>query len=347
MVGKRILMRADDPAHAIYACYPDNLHGELTSLPATNTGAWQLVTTTLPPHEVPFEQLSETPWCVEYRTSPQGLRDRTYEAIPSADVLRIAMLGDSFVLGEGVPLDRTLPKQTEEQLGPGFEVLNVGTSGRNTAQELVDFEQRVPALGAARTILVFVPNDIEGTPELDQREAMTMDQMSARDLHVLVYGREPWYAGSSRLIEFFGSHLATRRIERETIRWYQDLYDPAFNQTNLMKLGSDFRRFAAGGSDRIVVVLYPLMEGFTGEYPLVAAHARVAELARGAGLPVLDLAPVFTGRETSELWVHPSDHHPNGDAHELAATAIVEWLREEHPAFLARRSGESAVPVSP
>jgi len=347
LIGKRILLRRDDPTALTFACYPENLHGELSPLPDTRTGAWQVVTTTLPPREVPLERLGETPWCVEYLISPQGLRDRTYDQVPPPGVLRIAMLGDSFVLGEGVPLERTLPKQTEKLLGSGYEVMNVGTSGLNTEQELAAFEQRVPSLGAERSILVFVPNDIDGTPELDQREAMTMDQMSARELHVLLYGQEPWYAGSSRLVEFLGSQWATRRITRETIRWYQDLYDPRFNQANLMKLGSDFRHFAAAGKNRVVVVLYPLMEGFAGEYPLAAAHTRVAGMARGAGLPVLDLAPVFVGHETSELWVHPADHHPNGGAHELAARAIVEWLRKEHPEFLTRSSGDPVVPVSP
>ena len=58
-------------------------------------------------------------------------------------------------------------------------------------------------------------------------------------------------------------------------------------------------------------------------------------------MPVLDLAPFFEGRKTSALQVHPADHHPNGKAHRIAAEAIVGWLRDEVPGFLApeTRSG--------
>jgi hypothetical protein len=28
------------------------------------------------------------------------------------------------------------------------------------------------------------------------------------------------------------------------------------------------------------------------------------------------------------------DHHPNGEAHGIAATAIAAWLRDEVPGFL-------------
>jgi hypothetical protein len=43
-------------------------------------------------------------------------------------------------------------------------------------------------------------------------------------------------------------------------------------------------------------------------------------------LPVLDLAPHFAGRPTESLWVHTTDHHPNGIAHGMAARAIAHWL---------------------
>jgi hypothetical protein len=58
-------------------------------------------------------------------------------------------------------------------------------------------------------------------------------------------------------------------------------------------------------------------------------------MARSAGLEVIDLAPAFAGRRTESLWVHPSDHHPNGSAHALAARALVEGLRGSANGFLA------------
>jgi hypothetical protein len=33
--------------------------------------------------------------------------------------------------------------------------------------------------------------------------------------------------------------------------------------------------------------------------------------------------PVFRGRRTADLWVHPVDHHPNEVAHRLAAESLA------------------------
>jgi hypothetical protein len=76
----------------------------------------------------------------------------------------------------------------------------------------------------------------------------------------------------------------------------------------------------------VVLALYPLLEGFEEVYPLQAVHDSVAAMARSAGLDVIDLAPAFAGRSTRSLWVHPSDHHPNGSAHAIATRALLEGL---------------------
>ena len=44
---------------------------------------------------------------------------------------------------------------------------------------------------------------------------------------------------------------------------------------------------------------------------------------------VLDLLPAFGERDAEALWVHPADHHPNEEAHALAARALGEFLGEQ------------------
>ncbi len=47
-------------------------------------------------------------------------------------------------------------------------------------------------------------------------------------------------------------------------------------------------------------------------------------------VPVLDLGPqLLAGHDETELWVHPSDAHPNEVAHQLAAEAIARFLDAE------------------
>jgi lysophospholipase L1-like esterase len=78
----------------------------------------------------------------EYQTevviNSHGLRDTEREYRPAARVTRLLALGDSFVEGYSVPLDRTVSQVIERELGTGgcpVEVINGGTTGYSTDQE--------------------------------------------------------------------------------------------------------------------------------------------------------------------------------------------------------------------
>jgi len=46
-------------------------------------------------------------------------------------------------------------------------------------------------------------------------------------------------------------------------------------------------------------------------------------------IPVLDLRETFRSFHGPELWVHPTDQHPNEQAHKLAAEAIAQKILNE------------------
>jgi len=331
---KRLLINATTKPMVSYACYSSNPNGELRELPDTSQGKWVLLNNMMQIAEVPLDRLPETPWCVEYRMSQLGIRDREYNVTPPTGVLRIPVFGDSFVLGEGVPIEKTLTNQTLQILGPTkFELMNMGSSGWNTHRELQSLEAAVPHFHAKRAIVVFTANDVEITPELESRQGYINDLINIRDEHLDKHQEKAWYNGPSRLVRFVGSSLEMRLIGNETIQWYKDMYDERYNQANLMRFTSYLHRMGARTDCKIAFVLYPLMEGLEGEYPLAEVHAKVAQMAKTAGMPVLDLAPAFKGQRTKDLWVHDSDHHPNGKGQAIAAKALAEWLRSL-PGFL-------------
>ena len=43
---------------------------------------------------------------------------------------------------------------------------------------------------------------------------------------------------------------------------------------------------------------------------------------------MIDLLPALRAQPCDQLWVYPSDHHPNERAHALAAEALAEAVRE-------------------
>ncbi len=330
---KRLLTDQAAPRVA-YHCYDSNPSREFRKLPDTATGRWRLRSYMLPPRDLPLFRLRETPWCVEYRKTPEMLRDREYEGPPAPGVLRIAMVGDSFAYGEGVPIERTLFRQLEERLGKGFEVLNLARPALDTRGELAMLRKLAGRFHLRRAIVVFVPNDVELSATLARRQAYINDLINIRDEYLTSRERRAWYTGHLRVLRFVGSELEMRRIERATVEWYLDAYDARHNAKNLAALAGYFRALAALGDCRVVLVLYPLMHGLESDYPLSAIHARVAAMGREAGLPVLDLATAFARQATRSLQVHPTDHHPNGTAHRIAAETIADWLRRDVPEFL-------------
>lgn len=346
MQTKRFLVDESDRT-VQYHCYPSNPHGEFEHLPDISRGRWSLKTYTFDPQDVALDRLEETPWCVKYEYSSKFIRDREYPRKPPDGVSRIAMVGDSFVFGEGVPIERTLPRQVEARLGKHYEVINAGVVGADTADEVRLLGQIVSEVECTRAIVVFIPNDIALTRQLLARQKYINDLIVLRDSYFDEHEARKWYAGHLRSLHILGSQFELNRVHRETIQWYLDSYDSSHNALNLQILANDLSTLAKIPNCRVAFVIYPLMEGFERGYPLKPIHQRVQAMARSAGLPVLDLAPVFDGKSTQELWVHPADRHPNGSAHELAAQAIVEWLEDQVPGFLVHDPSNMGLDPTP
>lgn len=87
---------------------------------------------------------------VYVQINSDGMRDREHSIQRDPGTLRIAVLGDSYVEGMNVALDKTFPAVVERELshcpsleGRKVEVLNFGVSGYGTAQELLTLHEKV------------------------------------------------------------------------------------------------------------------------------------------------------------------------------------------------------------
>ena len=89
----------------------------------------------------------------------------------------------------------------------------------------------------------------------------------------------------------------------------------------------------------LLVVIFPFFIELDGDYPFQPIHDIVSAFCRSEGIHVLDLRDVFRGYNGPELWVHPTDQHPNEIAHAIAADAIAGYLRNLPE--LARSRAES------
>lgn len=334
-VTTRQLDNLDAPGTTFH-CYASNPHDEFRPLPDLTHGRWRLTKRLVTPVELPLDRAAETPWCVEYRNGSTGVRGPAVAPLPAPGTLRIAGIGDSFAYGDGVPEDRTLFAQLQQELGPGFEVLNCGQSGADMELDLRTLEWVSGNYAPQRAIVVFLPNDVRLSPELQARQSGVVDLINLRAENATTSGASPWSV-HSRLTQLLAGAGSLDDVTRQTLSLYRDAYDPAKNGENLQRLEADLRRLAQLSRGGVALVLYPLLIGFEDGYPLQHVHDRVRKMAEAAGLPVLDLAPAFAGHDTASLWVHDVDHHPNGAAHQIAAQALATWLRSELPQFLEGR----------
>jgi len=327
-VVKRRLRREDvATGELVYHCYPSNPNGEFQPVPDVSTGRWELRRLVIPAAELPLSALSETPWCVEYRVEEPPIRGPAPTEFPKPGVVRIAGIGDSFAMGEGVPYEKTLFVHLQKLLGDGCEILNAGVGGFDTDGDSIQLANLAPRRRCSCAVVVYNLNDVRMSPDARARMEATFDLMNVRSTGDADDARS-WWRRAFRVGEFVAQSIAVRRIARETVAAYLDAYDPAKNAANLETLAAQFRQFATWPGCRVALVVYPMMYRLEDGYPLQPCHDEVVRLAESAGLPVLDLAPFFAGKDTKSLQVHPIDHHPNGRAHEIAARAIAPWLRD-------------------
>lgn len=114
-----------------------------------------------------------------FRINAQGYRDRDRDQAKPAGSYRVALLGDSFMAGFGIPEDSLMARVLERELAgcpelPGrtVEVFNYGILGYGTAQELITYRLHARPTNPDLVVLaVCTGNDIRNnSPALSPGE---------------------------------------------------------------------------------------------------------------------------------------------------------------------------------
>jgi lysophospholipase L1-like esterase len=251
-------------------------------------------------------------------------RDRDFT--PRTGRRRVIVVGDSFTEGQGVREKDVLPRVLERVLNdadPGrWEVLNVGRRGADFPALNGTFGQ---ALGLQPDVVIYAMmlNDPEVTDSFRERHAFVYDRL-ARGWH-----RRGEAPSLFRLASFVSSRVDAARVERETTRWYRELYGRENRQgwQRTQEHLADMDRRAADRGIHFVVAVWPVLAGLEDAYPFEAAHLAIARVCERLQIPRHDLLPVLRGRRSSSLWVHHTDRHPNEAAHALAARSLAPVVR--------------------
>ena len=278
---------------------------------------------------------------VEMTVNQLGLRGPETSRDKPTGTLRLLGLGDSFTFGVGVQDQHTFLRRLETRLANRLrnqqpvEVLNAGTQGYNTRDQQLNLEHRWLELKPDVVLVVFYLNDI-----YRDEAAVAFWNNGEGDG---VYLQPSGWARYSLLIDWCQYAWRARQLRQSMIAHYSQAYftsPRSFFQHTQQPQDSDSQHMDWPASRaallRIVelakqhdfqvgLAIFPELMSLD-DYPFVAIHSFVEETCDEIGLKVHDLLPAFQGKQDHTLWVHPTDHHPNEIAHDIAARSLEPFL---------------------
>jgi hypothetical protein len=247
-----------------------------------------------------------------------GYRD--YEPLPdTSELVRIAVLGDSFAMGHGIDrLDDIFSQRLERALGDGYDVNLIADSGRDTDLHLPFLEQ----YPFQPDILVYsyYLNDIDylltGERSPDANFTFIEDENLANFVRTFflpnyIYYNVLQFTSSQRAGGFVGSLFSA----------YED---PALWQEHQFRL-NQMIDYTEQRNMPFIVLLWPHLTAIDASQP---ALNQVREVFAARGVTIVDMTPVLQGYNVGQLIVNRFDAHPSILAHQLAAETLDPVVRE-------------------
>jgi hypothetical protein len=274
---------------------------------------------------------------VVFTINSLGLRGEEVSAQKPAGTYRILGIGDSFTLGYGVKDDDTFLHRLQTQLNAQradqrrFEVLNAGVGGYNTRDEVLYLEHRWQALNPDLVLIVFYVND-----------AYNDSAILNNGQELGIYRHKPsGLAKYSYLCDLIQQRYRAYQASQAVAAYYNGSFftkaEASLESSGTNKMDWTVCRAALEHAAQITrqrkvklgLVMFPELYNLKQGYPFLGVHKLVRETCQRLDIPFLDLMDTFRGCDSAALWVHPSDHHPNEQAHALAEKAIERFVRQE------------------
>lgn len=260
---------------------------------------------------------------IDYSINAYGFRGPAPTTPKAEGVVRIACLGDSFTFGEGVRYEDAWPAVLGRELAgqplegySGAESLNAGIQGNGLLDYLMWYGTRIEPLDPDIVVLCFFMNDL-----METNETIQINDQMHREAELTFLGRY------SAVMAFVEQRRRAEQLQASLFQSIRKSFDDDGRKTLRAALAG-LEDYSNEQGFRLLVVVFPMLWGLDGDYPLVDQHAIFEDACIQAGVEHVDLLGVFKGDRAESLWVHPTDQHPNEIAHRRAAQAIAQRLRQ-------------------
>jgi len=306
---------------------------------------------------------------VSLRFDREGFRGPDRPRTKPAGTRRIAVIGDSMISAVATDEDKTLVRRLETSLqrrwpDVPFEVLNFGVSSSSTGQELALYRWRVSAYEPDLVLLAFfVGNDFAdnsrrltrapriyfalddgGKPRLVSAPAAPGMLTRWLNLHSRFY---VWQKRAFRILRGSGHSLSRSLSPVWRVFEPPDRPELAEAWELLAGLLRQFQADVEADRSRFAMVLVPSAHQVHEDlWTELVAEAREAgrdldrnqpqrlleQIAGGAGIPLLDLTPVFREAAAGQPPDGPTSpyllgrYHLSEEGNRLAAEALFQFL---------------------
>jgi hypothetical protein len=281
----------------------------------------------------------------------RGFRDRVFEAQPPEGVIRIAVLGDSYTMGDAVPLDATYPKQLENLLCKQYkcEVMNCGVSATNTSNQLEtlrgvlrDYHPHLVVLGYNVNDFYFrkqtrfdtlAQSGYSYTVQSDGRVRVLKEFSGLQRVRHAIAEHSALYRwvtdARNKLVARGDSPAQSDNIARTQSWIAEGGHEKSFEALSEMKRLTDQE-----GVPFLVLILPGLVDMPRSienmrDYPYLAEHTMMHEQMQTRGIRYVDLLSAFANEETAGLEAHPFDPHYSRHGNALVAEAAVKPIETE------------------
>lgn len=269
---------------------------------------------------------------IDHRFNSAGWRDAEHAIDKPPGTYRILGLGDSYLFGQGVRADDICLRQLEAILQAAHpevrvEAINAGLSSLNTVQQRDILLHRGLQYAPDLVIVHFVLNDVERAEDL----FLDRPKVEFTEAYVAIYNRPDTLSQFSYLWSWARQRVLRSAAASDYIdECVQSFRDQDEKWIQCRDALADIARLTRKRDIPLLVVVFPFFVELNGEYPFQEIHDTVREFCDRNAIACLDLRETFRTYHGPELWVHPTDQHPNEIAHGRAAQAMAEYL-QSHP----------------
>ena len=270
---------------------------------------------------------------VVHTTNSLGFRGKEFSEYKDKNILRIAFLGDSFKFGEGAKDQDIFTQQIEISLNKEsstkkYECLNFGVGGYNTEQPLFLLKHIVVNFSPDAVVLCYTLNDVEPKLFYYEKESKSIKRKPGETYIPEGLSNEMPPASiiyKLRVSKLVWQILYRRNISKRTVQYYHALYA----QTQLWNRNRqrliEFIAFCQKNKIECYIAILPLLYELNEKYPFANLHKKVENTISNENI-IIEVLPAFIGKRDTDLWVYPTDQHPNEIAHKLIAAKISKAI---------------------